>query len=145
MTPFPAPWSVAALAGTSVQQKSRRHKSWQYKNFLLSHEQFKKYHACQSKEHKTGIFRPVPPFGAIFSGVQYNALSFGCILGVQRLCCKSMEMLRRKEDIANELFGFTMVYPYYHYFLNHSERRAFIHNRIVASSVALCVVYANLL
>ena len=56
-----------------------------------------------------------------------------------------MELLRRKEDIGNELFGFAMIYPYYHYLLNHSERRLIGHNRFVGGTVALCIVYANLL
>jgi hypothetical protein len=56
-----------------------------------------------------------------------------------------MELLRRKEDIGNEMFGFAMIYPYYHYFLNHSERRLISHNRIVGGTVVFCVVYANLL
>ena len=56
-----------------------------------------------------------------------------------------MELLRRKEDIGNELFGFAMIYPYYHYLLNHSERRLIGHNRFVGGTVALCIVYANFL
>lgn len=96
-------------------------------------------------EASTGIFRPVPPFGSILSTVPSNAIYFGSILGVQRFCCKSLELLRRKEDIGNEIFGFAMIYPYYHYFLNHSEHRLIRHNRIIGGSVALCIIYANFL
>ena len=93
-------------------------------------------------EAASGVFRPVPPFGAI-STLPSNAIYFGSILGFQRLCCKTLELLRRREDYVNEVFGFGMVYPYYRYILNHSERRLLRHNRIVGGTVLLSIVYAN--
>lgn len=95
-------------------------------------------------EVATGIFRPVPPFYAL-SAIPSNAIFFGSILGYQRLCAKSCELGRRKEDILNDLFGFAMIWPYYHYVLNHSHRRLVAHNRIVGGVVAGSVVYANFL
>jgi hypothetical protein len=88
------------------------------------------------------VFRPVPPFSSLAS-VPQNAIFFGSILGVQRFCCKGMELVRRQEDIFNDLFGFGMLWPYYHYLLNHSERRLILHNRVVSGSVVLAVAYAN--
>ena len=93
-------------------------------------------------EAASGVFRPVPPFGAIGT-LPSNAIYFGSILGFQRLCCKTLELLRRREDYVNEVFGFGMVYPYYRYILNHSERRLLRHNRIVGGTVLLSIVYAN--
>lgn len=95
-------------------------------------------------EASTGIFRPVPPFGSLAT-VPANAIYFGSILAFQRICSKGMELIRRKEDYVNEVFGFGMVWPYYHYILNHSEKRLIRHNRFVGGSVLLAVVYANLL
>jgi hypothetical protein len=93
-------------------------------------------------EAATGVFRPVPPFSSL-AAVPQNAIFFGSILGVQRLCCKSLELARRQEDIFNDLFGFGMIWPYYNYLLNHSERRLILHNRFVGGSVVMAVVYAN--
>lgn len=95
-------------------------------------------------EAATGIFRPVPPFYSL-SAIPSNAIFFGSILGYQRLCCKSLELIRRKEDAINDLFGFVMIAPYYHYVLNHSHARLVAHNRIVGGMVAASVVYANFL
>lgn len=95
-------------------------------------------------EASTGIFRPVPPFSSL-SAIPSNALYFGSILGIQRFCCKSLELFRRKEDIYNDLFGFGMIWPYYHFILNHSERRLISHNRLVGGTIILSVLYANIL
>jgi hypothetical protein len=96
------------------------------------------------KEAATGIFRPVPPFSSL-SAILSNGICFGCIMGVQRLSCKSLELFRRKEDIFNDLFGFGMIYPYYTYLLNHSERRLIKHNRIVGTGLVLSILYANVI
>ena len=75
-----------------------------------------------------------------------NAIYFASILGVQRFCCKSLELLRRRpDDLLNELFGFAMVFPYYQYCLNHSERRLILHNRVVGGLMIGSIGYANLL
>lgn len=92
----------------------------------------------------TGIFRPVPPFSSL-SAVPSNAIFFGTILGVQRFGCKGLELIRRQEDFVNELFGFAILWPYYRFFFNHSEKRLIFHNRLVGGTVAMAVVYANLL
>lgn len=66
-------------------------------------------------------------------------------MGVQRLSAKSMELLRHKEDLYNDLAGFAVIWPYYRYILNYSEQRLALHNRLVAASIVLCVGYANVL
>lgn len=85
----------------------------------------------------------MPPFSSL-RAVSYNAIYFGCILGYQRFCCKSLELIRRKEDIVNDIFGFTMIYPYYRYILNHSEKRLLLHHRIVSGSIILSIIYTNI-
>lgn len=100
--------------------------------------------AAAARELSTGIFRPVPIFGAL-NKVPYHAIYFGSILGWQRLCCKSLELVRRQEDILNDAVGFAMIYPYYKYILNHSERRLFLHNRAVGFAVVSSILYANFL
>jgi hypothetical protein len=100
-------------------------------------------------ESFTGVFRPMAPFSAI-SAIPSNALFFGCILGVQRLSSKSLELLRRKEDALNDLFGLAVLLPYYHFFLSSSpphlqRKRLFTHNRVVGGTIVLSVLYANLL
>ena len=95
-------------------------------------------------EAATGIFRPCPPFSSL-SAVPSNALFFGCILGYQRLCSKGLELMRRKEDPVNDIFGFAMIWPYYHYVLNNAPTRLTTHNRVVGGLVAASVVYANFL
>jgi len=77
--------------------------------------------------------------------VPTNAIYFASILGFQRFCSKSMELMRRKEDALNDLFGFGMIWPYYHYLLNHSDRRLLLHNRIVGGVFSATVIYAALL
>jgi len=93
-------------------------------------------------EAATGVFRPIPVLGAM-SSLPSNAIYFGSILGYQRLCCKTLELMRRREDYINELFGFGMIYPYYRYILNHSEKRLARHNRIVGGTVILSLLYSN--
>lgn len=95
-------------------------------------------------EAATGVFKSVPPFGAIAS-MPSNAIYFGSILGFQRLCSKSLELIRRREDYVNEIFGFAMIYPYYRVLLNHSENRLIRHNRMVGGIVILSIAYANFL
>eukprot|EP00977_Amphora_coffeiformis_P017293 scaffold5538_cov159-Amphora_coffeaeformis.AAC.11 len=97
-----------------------------------------------AKEVATGIFKPVPPFYSL-TAIPSNALFFGSILGYQRLCAKSLELVRRKEDVVNDIFGFAMIWPYYHYFLNHSHQRLVSHNRVVGGMLVASVVYANFL
>lgn len=64
-------------------------------------------------------------------------------MGVQRLCSKSLELIRHKEDIVNDMAGFAVIWPYYRYILNHSEKRLFYHNRFIAGSILLSVIYAT--
>lgn len=132
VTPFPAPGSAAAIAGRLCFYRI----TCCSLHLLTNSDLF--------IEASTGVFRPIPPFGSL-SSIPSNAIYFGSILGFQRLCCKSMELVRRQEDIGNDLFGFAMIWPYYHYFLNHSERRLISHNRFVGGSLILCIVYANFL
>ena len=101
-------------------------------------------HPLFATEAATGIFRPVPPFSSL-SMVPSNALYFGSILGFQRLCAKSLELVRRQEDNFNEYFGFAMIGPYYYYILNHSERRLVLHNRAMGIMVFGAICYANIL
>ena len=70
---------------------------------------------------------------------------FGTILGVQRISCKSLELLRRREDIWNDMFGFAVTYRYYVYFLASTEKRLLTHNRVVGGCVLMAVAYTNLL
>jgi hypothetical protein len=132
VTPFPAPGSAAAIAGRLSILRNRL----LLFNLLTFSDLF--------TEASSGVFRPILPFGAL-SSIPSNAIYFGSILGFQRLCCKSMELVRRREDIGNDLFGFAMIWPYYHYFLNHSEMRLIRHNRLVGGSFVLCIIYANFL
>ncbi|KAL7571187.1 hypothetical protein ACA910_010615 [Epithemia clementina (nom. ined.)] len=89
-------------------------------------------------------FKPVPPFHSM-SSVFSNAIYFGSLLAVQRYAAKTVELIRRREDFYNDLFGFAAIGPYYHYILNHSERRLVLHNRFVGGAVLLQVIYANML
>lgn len=95
-------------------------------------------------EATTGIFKPVPAFSAMAS-VPSNAIVFGTILGVQRISCKSMELVRRREDVWNEAFGFAVTYRYYTYFLASTDKRLLRHNRIVGGAGIMAVIYATLL
>lgn len=143
VTPFPAPGSAAAIKGAVQFLMYRCHFSQIIKNALL-YSNIIYYSIIFLTEAASGVFRPVPPFGAI-STLPANAIYFGSILGYQRLCCKTLELVRRREDYINEVFGFGMVYPYYRYILNHSEQRLMRHNRIVGGAVLLSIVYANFL
>jgi len=137
VTPFPAPGSAAAAKGKIAFPCMLRHA-------LMSSCPWTHLTAVSSAEAATGIFRPVPPFSSL-SAVPSNAIFVGMVLGVQRFSAKSLELIRRKEDITNDIFGFAMIWPYYRYCLNHSERRLLLHNRIVAGTVITAIVYANLL
>jgi hypothetical protein len=95
-----------------------------------------------AKEAVTGVFRAAPPFSSM-SSIPSNAVLFGAILGVQRLSCKTLEMLRGKDDIWNDVFGFGVTYKYYQTFLAKTETRLLRHNRIVGATVFMTVVYAN--
>lgn len=77
------------------------------------------------------------------SAVPSNAIFFGSILGFQRLCSKSLELTRQSEDVINDLFGFGMVWPYYRFVLNHSEKRLARHNRVLGGAMVASVLYAN--
>ena len=95
-------------------------------------------------EAATGVFKPAPPFRSIAS-VPSNAIVFGCLVGIQRFGCKSMELVRFKEDFWNDIFGCACIYPYYKAFIGNTERRLMLHNRAVGGAVALALVYANLI
>lgn len=100
--------------------------------------------AAAALEAKTGIFRPVPPFHS-FRSITSNASFFGSLLFVQRLSSRSLELIRRREDAANDIFGLTMMMPYYHYVLNYSEARLRAHNRFLGVVVLSSLFYANFL
>ena len=95
-------------------------------------------------EVNTGVFRPVPPFSSL-SSIPSNAIYFASILGFQRFCSKGLELVRRKEDVYNDLFGFSMIFPYYHFILHHSERRLVRHNRFVGGMMVAAACYAGFL
>lgn len=95
-------------------------------------------------EAATGIFRAAPPFSS-WSSIPSNAVLFGSILGVQRLSCKTFEMLRGKDDIWNDVVGFGATYKYYQTFLAHSDKRLLRHNRFVGAGVAMTILYASVL
>ncbi|GAX26963.1 hypothetical protein FisN_9Lh266 [Fistulifera solaris] len=100
--------------------------------------------AAAAREAATGIFRPVPVFSSL-SAVPSNAIFFASLLGYQRFCSKGLELIRRKEDVYNDLFGFAMIWPYYSYILNYSERRLILHNRCVGGAVLMSIGYATFL
>jgi hypothetical protein len=66
-------------------------------------------------------------------------------MGVQRLCSKSLELIRHQEDIFNDMAGFAVIWPYYRYILNYSEKRLIFHNRFIAGSILMSVAYATAL
>ena len=70
---------------------------------------------------------------------------FGTVLAVQSVSCKSLELVRRREDGWNQLFGFAVAYRYYTYFLGSSEKRLIRHNRIVGGGLVAAIIYANFL
>jgi hypothetical protein len=92
-------------------------------------------------EIRTGVFRPVPLFAGGLNAVTSSALFFGGILGYQRLVCKSLELVRRKDDHWNHVFGVLCVWPYYKYILNHSERRLIRHNQFLALNIGGLFLY----
>ena len=89
------------------------------------------------------VFRPLPPLAGWWWAVPSNALYFGSILAVQRGAAKTLELIRRREDFYNDLFGVAVLYPYYHHILNHSEKRLVRHNRVLGTSVLIAFIYAN--
>ena len=91
-------------------------------------------------EIKTGIFKPAPPLSSLRS-VPSNAIIFGSLLAVQRFGCKTIELVRGKQDPWNDLFGCCVAYPYYQHFL---VKHVVGHNRVVGGAVVMAVVYANL-
>jgi hypothetical protein len=93
-------------------------------------------------EAATGVFRAAPPFSSL-SAIPANAALFGSILGVQRFSCKSLELLRGREDVWNDAFGFVVTYKYYQTFLASSEKRLLMHNRLLGASVVAAVLYAS--
>jgi len=95
------------------------------------------------REASSGIFKPAPPFKSLRS-VPSNALAFGALLGIQRFGCRSMELIRLKQDEWNDAFGVACIFPYYRLFMN-TERRFIVHNRAVGSVVVLAVLYANVI
>lgn len=56
-----------------------------------------------------------------------------------------MELIRRREDIWNEIFGFGVTYRYYTYFLASTDKRLIRHNRAVGGAFVLATVYATFL
>jgi hypothetical protein len=136
--PFPAAGSVAAAKGTCESFLTRRATTINGRRVLALF-----VYSFFLAEAASGVFRPVPPFRNLAS-IPQNAIYFGSILAWQRLCCKSLELVRRKEDLVNEAFGLGMVYPYYLYILNHSEKRLVRHNRVVGGVVVASAVYATL-
>mmetsp|Transcript_18231 Transcript_18231/g.25735 ORF Transcript_18231/g.25735 Transcript_18231/m.25735 type:complete len:144 (+) Transcript_18231:90-521(+) len=94
-------------------------------------------------EAKTGIFKPAPPFSSMKS-VGANAAMFASIMSVQRISSKSMEVLRYKEDILNDIFGFAVTYKYYNTFIGNTERRLVMHNRTICVGTLFAIVYTTL-
>lgn len=98
----------------------------------------------QMAPESPGVFKPAAPFSSL-SSVYTNAAIFGSVLCVQRFGCKSLELMRRKQDVWNDLFGFGLAYMHYSTWLAKSERRLLMHNRVVGATVVGAVAYANLL
>lgn len=94
-------------------------------------------------EAKTGIFKAARPFSSL-SSIGHNAAMFGTIMGVQRLSCKSLEVIRQRQDFFNELFGFGVTYKYYNYFLGKSEERLIRHNRAFGGLCICALLYGHL-
>lgn len=93
-------------------------------------------------EAATGVFKPAAPFSSLRS-VPSNAAIFGTILCVQQLSASSLELIRRKQDMWNDVVGFAVTYTYYNTFLAKTEKRLLMHNRVVGATVLMAVVYAN--
>ena len=95
--------------------------------------------------YKKSVYRPgtfAPPFANVLHTVPFSAMYVGTLFGVQRFACKYLELQRHKEDIWNEIFGFSVSTWYYVYILNH-YRRAIVHNRIILGSIVGTILYAN--
>ena len=74
----------------------------------------------------------------------HNAAIFGTIMGVQRLSSKSLELLRQKDDVINELFGFGVTYKYYNKFLGSTEEKSIVHNRIFGGIILGAFIYGHI-
>jgi hypothetical protein len=113
-------------------------------SFLVLFFQVTPFYEAGSKgaleEMRTGIYRPAPVFGSLAS-VPSNALIFGSLLAVQRFTCKSVELVRGRQDPWNDLVGCLFAYPYYQTFLT---KHVVLHNRIVGGSLLCAIAYANL-
>jgi hypothetical protein len=92
----------------------------------------------------SGVFRPAAPFSA-WSSIPSYAIVCGSLFGVQRLSSKSMELMRRQQDIWNEFFGYVVTYQYYSFFIGSTSQRFNRHNRFVGGAFLLTVLYANIL
>lgn len=134
VTPFHAPGSKGAALGTKEEVQ----------NVLLSFDGTLLNQFSIVAEASTGVFSPAPPFASL-SMIPTNAAIFGSILGVQRIACKSLELIRRRQDVWNDVFGFAVTYRYYTFFLGSSEKRLIMHNRVVGATVAMAIIYANLI
>ena len=93
-------------------------------------------------ESRTGIFKPAPVLSQ-WRTIPSHSLLFGTLLGVQRLACKTAELLRGKQDPWNDAVGVGVAYPYYQSFLATNERMA-IHNRVVGGGIVLAIVLQQL-
>lgn len=135
VTPFPAPGSSAALAGTSSVVRLLDAKRFSHVSPILNH---------LMPEATSGVFRPAPPFSAI-STLPSKAIAFGTVLCVARISSGSLMLVRRRDDLWNHGFGCFVAYRYYSHFLATSEIRLIRHNRIVGAGVLAAVFYANFL
>lgn len=94
-------------------------------------------------EAKTGIFKPARPFSSVAS-IGHNAAMFGSIMGVQRFSSKSLAIIRQKEDLFNDLFGFGVTYKYVTYFLGASEVRLIRHNRVFGGIFVGTIIFGHI-
>lgn len=65
-------------------------------------------------------------------------------MGVQRFTSKSLELIRQREDIINDLTGFVVTYKYYSYFIGSCEKRLIRHNKIFGGIAIMTVLYSAL-
>jgi hypothetical protein len=133
ITPFHAPGSALGKAGKLKNIGFRilcKEDTIAHSNLLVS-------------EAATGIFTPAQPFSCMKS-VGHNAAIIGTIMGVQRFTSKSLELIRQREDIINDLTGFVVTYKYYSYFIGSSEKRLIRHNKIFGGIAIMTVLYSAL-
>mmetsp|Transcript_55100 Transcript_55100/g.133877 ORF Transcript_55100/g.133877 Transcript_55100/m.133877 type:complete len:154 (-) Transcript_55100:1224-1685(-) len=93
-------------------------------------------------ESKTGVFKPAPVLSQ-WRTIPSHSLLFGTLLGVQRLTCKTVELLRAKQDPWNDVVGIGVAYPYYQSFLATNEKLV-VHNRVVGGAIAVAIVLQQL-